>query len=91
MNIYYLDSLKRVNSIDISCCLTITVMCHCNGKFHIMDILNKIMTGDSYFFFFSKLTFDCIVSFVLIACFSFQHFSHKLLIKLLLSQSMKCN
>lgn len=78
-----LNSLKKVESIHLLRGLTILiiVICHCYGKFHITDIPSRMTSAAPYFFFFSELTFNWTVSFVLIAGFLFQHLSHKYNVK----------
>ena len=79
MKVSDLDHLKKVNSVHLLRGITIFIIvtCHCYGKFHITDIPNTINIGKSYFFFFSELTFNWTVAFVLISGFLFQHLSDR--------------
>ncbi|PXY91519.1 hypothetical protein DKK78_04130 [Gilliamella apis] len=77
------DNLRKVNSIHLlrGIIIILIVICHCYGILWSSGICKKMGSNQSYFYFFSSLTLNWTVGFVLIAGYLFQHLSYKFKLK----------
>lgn len=83
MNIAVLDNLKKVNSIHLlrGIAIIFIVLSHCYSILWSSGMTENMGSEQSYFYFFSSLTVNWTVAFVLIAGFLFQHLSYKFNLK----------